>query len=157
MACLSRRSGRSLYSGTNIRPAAGHYKALALTKRASMTPTSGSSGLLARTFVEITGLYLLVVPTLWACKRTHLSRPVSGDDGGLIPVEDVAARLAPLAEGHDRAALANDLATRHLYRHLAPGRVACPRSFLSSSLATAARWTSSGPSARRRVRALAQR
>ena len=28
--------------------------------------------------------------------------------------------------------------------------------FLSSSLATAARWTSSGPSARRRVRALAQ-
>jgi hypothetical protein len=69
--------------------------------------------------VEKTGLDFLVISALWARKRTHLSRAISGNYGRLVEVEDVAARLTPLAKGHHDAALADDLATSHLYRHLA--------------------------------------
>jgi hypothetical protein len=71
------------------------------------------------TLVEITDLDLLIVPALWAGERSYLSRTVRRNDGSLVPVEDVAARLAPLPEGDDRAAFVDDLATSHLYRHLA--------------------------------------
>src|SRR5215210_8844902 len=64
-------------------------------------------------------LYLLVVTTLGAGERSYFSRAVGRHDGSLVPVEDVAALLAPLPEGNDRAALVDDLATCHLYRHLA--------------------------------------
>ena len=72
---------------------------------------------MARTFVEITNLYLLVVPALWAGKGAYLAGAVRRHDGSLVPVEDVAARLTPLPESNDRAALVDDLATSHLYRH----------------------------------------
>jgi hypothetical protein len=72
-----------------------------------------------RTLVEITDLNLLIVPALGAGERSYLSRTVCRNDGGLVPVEDVAANLAPLPEGYDRAAFVDDLATSHLYRHLA--------------------------------------
>src|ERR687897_2466437 len=75
------------------------------------------SGLLARTLVEITNLYFLVVAALRAGERAHLARAEGGDDGGLVPVEDVAAFFTFLAEGDDRASLVHDLAARHLYRH----------------------------------------
>jgi hypothetical protein len=81
------------------------------------TAASSSSGLLARTFVEITNLYLLVVAALRASERTHLAGAECGDDGRLVPVEDVAAFLALLPEGHDRAPLVYDHTPRHLYRH----------------------------------------
>jgi hypothetical protein len=74
---------------------------------------------LAGTLVEITNLYLLIVPALGAGERSYLSRTVRRNDGSLVPVEDVAASLAPLPEGNDRAAFVDDLATSHLYRHLA--------------------------------------
>jgi hypothetical protein len=64
-------------------------------------------------------LYLLIVPALGAGERSYLSRTVRRNDGSLVPVEDIAARLAPLPEGNDRAAFVDDLATSHLYRHLA--------------------------------------
>ena len=67
--------------------------------------------------MEITDLYLLVVAAFGAGERAHLAGAVRRDDGGLVPVEDVAARLASLPEGHDRAPLADDLAARHLCRH----------------------------------------
>ena len=69
--------------------------------------------------MEITNLYLLIVPALGAGERSYLSRTVRRNDGSLVPVEDIAARLAPLPEGNDRAAFVDDLATSHLYRHLA--------------------------------------
>jgi hypothetical protein len=71
------------------------------------------------TLVEITDFDLLIVPALGAGERSYLSRTVRRNDGSLVPVEDVAARLAPLPEGDDRAAFVDDLATSHLYRHLA--------------------------------------
>src|SRR5215210_5865899 len=77
----------------------------------------GSGGRLARTFVEITRLYLLVVAALGAGEGAHLAGAEGGDDGGLVPVEDVAALLALLPEGHDRAPLGHDHTPRHLYRH----------------------------------------
>src|SRR5215204_3941384 len=64
-------------------------------------------------------LYLLVIPALGAGERAHLPGAVCRHDGGLIPVEDVAARLALLPEGYDRAALVYYLAAGHLYRHRA--------------------------------------
>jgi hypothetical protein len=72
---------------------------------------------LAGTLVEITNLYLLVVTTLGAGERSYFSRAVGRHDGSLVPVEDVTALLAPLPEGNDCAALVDDLATSHLYRH----------------------------------------
>jgi hypothetical protein len=72
-----------------------------------------------RTLVEITDLDILIVPALGAGERSYLSRAVCRNDGSLVPVEDIAARLAPLPEGNDRAAFVDDLATSHLYRHLA--------------------------------------
>ena len=74
---------------------------------------------LVRTLMEIADLNLLIVPALGAGERSYLSRTVRRNDGSLVPVEDVAARLAPLPEGNDRAALVDDPATSHLYRHLA--------------------------------------
>jgi hypothetical protein len=72
-----------------------------------------------RTLVEITDLDILIVTALGAGERSYLSRAVCRNDGSLVPVEDIAARLAPLPEGNDRAAFVDDLATSHLYRHLA--------------------------------------
>jgi hypothetical protein len=69
--------------------------------------------------VEITNLYLLVVAALGAGEGAYLAGAVCRHDGSLVPVEDVAALLAPLPEGNDRAALVDDPATCHLYRHLA--------------------------------------
>src|SRR5918998_2963880 len=77
----------------------------------------GSGGRLARTLVEVTRLYLLVVAALGAGEGAHLARAEGGDDGGLVPVKDVAALLALLPEGHDRAPLGHDHTPRHLYRH----------------------------------------
>jgi hypothetical protein len=74
---------------------------------------------LVRTLVEIMDLNLLIVSALGAGERSYLSRTVCRNDGSLVPVEDVAALLAPLPEGNDRAAFVDDLATSHLYRHLA--------------------------------------
>jgi hypothetical protein len=71
------------------------------------------------TLVEITDFDLLIVPALGAGERSYLSRTVRRNDGSLVPVEDVAARLAPLPEGDDRAALVDYLSACHLYRHLA--------------------------------------
>src|SRR5919107_3754354 len=86
------------------------------------TATWRSSGLSVGAFVEITNLYLLIVPALGTGERTYFSRTVCRDDGGLVPVEDVAARLAPLPERNDRASLVDDLSTRHLYRHSTSAR-----------------------------------
>src|SRR5215212_3252291 len=105
------------------------------------TATWRSSGLSAGTFVEITNLYLLVVAALGAGERAHLPGAVRRHDGRLVPVEDVAAGLAPLPEGHHRAALADYLAARHLYRHLASGMlrachvIVCPFAPESQSIA----------------------
>ena len=74
---------------------------------------------MARTFVEKTGLDFLEISALWACKRTYFSRAISGNYGCLVEVEDVAARLTPLPESNDRAALVDDLTPCHLYGHLA--------------------------------------
>jgi hypothetical protein len=71
------------------------------------------------TLVKITDLDLLIITALGAGERSYLSRAVRRNDGSLVPVEDVAASLAPLPEGNDRAAFVDDLATSHLYRHLA--------------------------------------
>src|SRR5919202_214722 len=68
--------------------------------------------------------HLLVVAALGARERSYLSGAVGRHDGGLVPVEYVAALLASLPEGHDRAPLVYELAARHLYRHSASERVA---------------------------------
>src|SRR5215210_1601621 len=73
-------------------------------RKVSRDCVSGLS--LARALVEITDFYLLVATAFGAREGTYLSRAVSGHDGGLVPVEDVAARLTLLPEGNDRAALA---------------------------------------------------
>ena len=78
-----------------------------------------SSGLSVMAFVEITNFYLLVVSALWTGKGAYLAGAVRRHDGSLVPVEDVAARLAPLPERDDRAALVDYLSACHLYRHLA--------------------------------------
>ena len=83
------------------------------------TATWRSSGLSVGAFVDITNLYLLVVPALWAGKGAYLAGAVRRHDGSLVPVEDVTARLTPLPESNDRAALVDDLAPCHLYGHLA--------------------------------------
>src|SRR5918998_1384638 len=67
--------------------------------------------------VVISYLYVLVVATLRAGKGAHLAGAEGGDDGGLVPVEDVAALLALLPEGHDRAPLGHYHTPRHLYCH----------------------------------------
>ena len=67
--------------------------------------------------VVMSRLYLLVVAALRAGEWAYFSGAVCRHDGCLVPVEDVATRLAPLPEGNDRAAFAHDLATSHLYRH----------------------------------------
>ena len=71
------------------------------------------------TLVKITDLDLLIITALGAGERSYLSRAVCRHDGSLVPVEDVAARLTPLPESNDRAALVDDLAPCHLYGHLA--------------------------------------
>jgi hypothetical protein len=65
----------------------------------------------------MTSLYLLIIAALGTGERSNVSRAVCGHDGSLVPVEDVAARLAPLPEGNDRAPLVDDLAACHLYGH----------------------------------------
>jgi hypothetical protein len=67
--------------------------------------------------VEITNLYLLVITALGTGERSYFSRAICGHDGSLVPVEDVAAHLAPLPEGNDRTALVDYAAACHLYRH----------------------------------------
>src|SRR5918992_1439434 len=84
---------------------------------ATLSLCRSSGGSLVRTLVEITDLNLLIVPALGAGERSYLSRAVCRHDGSLVPIEDVAARLAPLLECNDRAALVDDLATSDLYRH----------------------------------------
>ncbi len=69
-------------------------------------------------WVVMTGFYLLIIPALRAGEGPDLAGAEGWDDGGLVPVEDVAALFAPLAEGHNRAPLVDDQASRHLYRHL---------------------------------------
>src|SRR5918995_1547747 len=86
--------------------------------------SSRLSGLLAVTPVEITQLHFLIVAALRAGEGAHLAGAEGRDDGGLVPVEDVAALLALLPEGHDRAPLGHDLTARHLYRHAAVSREA---------------------------------
>jgi hypothetical protein len=68
---------------------------------------------------EMAQTYLLVVPALGTGEGAYFSRAVCRHDGSLVPVEDIAARLALLPEGYDRAALVDYLAACHLYRHLA--------------------------------------
>ena len=63
-------------------------------------------------------LYLLIITALRAGEGSDLAGAEGGDDSGLVPVEDVAALFAPLAEGHYRAPLVDDQASRHLYRHV---------------------------------------
>ena len=75
-----------------------------------------------RTFVEITQLYFLVIAALRAGERAHLAGAEGGDDGGLVPVEDVAAFLALLPESHDRTPLVYDHTPRDLYRHATASR-----------------------------------
>src|SRR5215207_2906313 len=82
------------------------------------TATWRLSGLSAGAFVEITNLYLLVIATLRAGEGPDLPGTEGGDDGRLVPVEDVAALLALLPEGHHRAPLVDDHTTRHLYSHV---------------------------------------
>ncbi len=62
--------------------------------------------------------YLLIIAALRAGEGSYIAGAEGGDYGGLVPVEDVAALFAPLAEGHYRAPLVDDQASRHLYRHL---------------------------------------
>ena len=64
-------------------------------------------------------LYFLVVAAFRAGERPDLTGAVGGYDSGLVEVVDVAAFLALLAEGHDRTALVDDLASGHLYSHVA--------------------------------------
>ena len=66
----------------------------------------------------MTYLYLLIVAALRAGEGPDIPGAVGGDDGGLVPVKDVAALLALLAKGHNRAPLVDDQAARHLYRHV---------------------------------------
>jgi hypothetical protein len=86
---------------------------LAVMGESSHTPTIPSlpSGLV------MSRLYLLIVPALGTGERTYFSGAVCRHDSSLVPVKDVAARLALLPEGNDRAALVDDLAASHLYRH----------------------------------------
>ena len=62
--------------------------------------------------------YLLVITALRAGEGSDLPRAEGGDDGGLVPVEDVGALFAPLAEGHNRAPFVDDQASLNLYRHV---------------------------------------
>jgi hypothetical protein len=62
--------------------------------------------------------YLLIITALRAGEGSDLARAESGDYGGLVPVEDVAARFAPLPKGHDRAPLVDYQASLNLYSHL---------------------------------------
>ena len=70
-------------------------------------------------WVVMTGFYLLIIPALRAGEGPDLAGAEGWDDGGLVPVEDVAALFTPLAEGHNRAPLADDQAAPHLYSHSA--------------------------------------
>src|SRR5215208_5597240 len=63
-------------------------------------------------------LYLLVIAALRAGEGPDLPGTEGGDDGRLVPVEDVAALLAFLPEGHHRAPLVDDHTARHLYSHV---------------------------------------
>ncbi len=62
--------------------------------------------------------YLLIVAALRAGEGPDLPRAEGGDDGGLVPVEDVAALFAPLPKGHNRAPLVDYQATLNLYSHV---------------------------------------
>jgi hypothetical protein len=68
--------------------------------------------------VVMSCLYLLVIAALWTGEGAHLAGTEGGDDGGLVPVEDVAALFALLPEGHHRAPLVHDEAPDHLYSHV---------------------------------------
>src|SRR4051812_48763090 len=77
-----------------------------------------SARMSTRSRFMVSRFHLLVVAAFRAGKRAYLPGAVRRHDGGLVPVEDVAAGLAALPEGHHRAPLADDLAARHLNRHL---------------------------------------
>ena len=62
--------------------------------------------------------YLLIVTALRAGEGSDLPRAESGDDGGLVPVEDVGALFAPLPKGHYRSPLVDYQASLNLYSHL---------------------------------------
>ncbi len=66
----------------------------------------------------MTCLYLLINAALRAGEGPDLPRAEGGDYGGLVPIEDVGALFAPLAEGHDRTPLVDYQASLNLYRHL---------------------------------------
>ena len=66
----------------------------------------------------MSGYYLLVIAALGAGEGSDLPRAEGGDDGGLVPVEDVGALFAPLAEGDNRAPLVDYQASLNLYRHV---------------------------------------
>lgn len=91
---------------------------LAVTGESSPAPKTPSvpSGLV------VSRLNLLIVPALGTGESTYFARTVCRDDGGLVPVEDKAARLAPLPERNDRASFVDDLPTCHLYRHSTSAR-----------------------------------
>ena len=62
--------------------------------------------------------YLLIITALRAGEGPYLAGAEGGDDGGLVPLEDVGALFAPLAEGHDRAPLVDDQTSLNLYSHV---------------------------------------
>ena len=82
-----------------------------------------SGGLSAGALVEVTNLHLLIIAAFGAGEGAYFPGAVCRHDGRLVPVEDVATRLALLSEGHDRTPLADYFATRHLCRHFAPRKV----------------------------------
>ena len=65
----------------------------------------------------MSGHYLLIITALRAGEESDLAGAEGGDDGGLVPIEDVTALLAPLAESDDRAPLVDYQASLHLYCH----------------------------------------
>jgi hypothetical protein len=68
--------------------------------------------------IVMTCHYLSIITALRAGEGSDLAGAKRGDDRGLVPLKDVGALFAPLAEGHDRAPLVDYQATRHLYSHV---------------------------------------
>jgi hypothetical protein len=68
--------------------------------------------------VIVSGHYLLIITALRAGEGSDLPRAEGGDDGGLVPVEDVATLFALLAEGHYSAPLVDYQASLNLYSHV---------------------------------------
>ena len=73
----------------------------------------------SRSRFKVSHYHFLIIAAFGAGEGAYFPGAVCRHDGRLVPVEDVATRLAPLSEGHDRTPLADYFATRHLYRHLA--------------------------------------